>query len=230
MGLYKRSDSKFYWMKTTVNGKPLCQSTETGNKKLAETIWAKWKNEIDEGKWFERQDAKRLLSEMVDKYKMDYTEHRSYYCKARDKSIFKQLFAYFGQDATLHDVERLVGGYEHHRRSKGKAPASIVKELALLRRMFNVARKQWKWKIGNPISDIELPKVKNERVRYLSPDEMRRLFEDLERAPERWLKPCVTIAIDTGLRLTNVCNLQWSEIDLSTGVITIAAEKIKNAD
>lgn len=39
--------------------------------------------------------------------------------------------------------------------------------------MFNIARKQWKWKFYNPVSDIKLPKVRNERVRYLSEKDLR---------------------------------------------------------
>jgi integrase len=82
----------------------------------------------------------------------------------------------------------------------------------------------------NPISDIEMPKVNNERVRYLSEPEYVSLFKALDEAPEKWLRPCVTIAIDTGLRLSNVCNLQWSEVNLFSRLIVISAEKMKNAD
>lgn len=105
-----------------------------------------------------------------------------------------------------------------------------VKELGLLRRVFNVARKQWKWKIQNPISEIEMPKVSNERVRYLDHGEQERLFKALDGLEEKWLKPCVTIAIDTGLRLSNVCNLQWSEVNLFNRLIAIDADKMKSAD
>ncbi|HBR17590.1 MAG TPA: hypothetical protein DD725_08305, partial [Deltaproteobacteria bacterium] len=96
--------------------------------------------------------------------------------------------------------------------------------------MFNVARKQWKWKIVNPVSEIELPKVRNERVRYLDPQENRSLFEALRKAPEKWLEPFIIIAMDTGLRLTNVCDLLWAEVNLFSGIITIEAEKMKNDD
>ncbi|HEX8949033.1 MAG TPA: site-specific integrase [Dissulfurispiraceae bacterium] len=45
-----------------------------------------------------------------------------------------------------------------------------------------------------------------------------------------WLKPFVIIALETGLRLTNLCNLLWSEVNLFNGMITIDAEKMKNRD
>jgi integrase len=231
MGLYKRRDSQFYWMSLRLpSGRKMHESTKTANKKLAERIYAKHLTSIQEGQWFETNYKKKPLKEMIERYRTEYTEHKDYYQKARDKSIFKHLYAYFGEDALLSDVEGLVGGYEHYRKAKRAQTATILKELGLLRRMFNVARKQWKWKIGNPVSDIELPKVRNERVRYLSEDEHKRLFEALEIPEEKWLKPLVIIAIDTGLRLANLCDLEWSEVNLFSKMITIGAEAMKNDD
>ena len=94
--------------------------------------------------------------------------------------------------------------------------------------MFNIARKQWKWKIANPVSDIELPRVNNERVRYLKSDEYEHLFDSLETAEEKWLNPYVIVAIDTGLRLNNVCELMRPEVDLANRRIPKASEVMKN--
>jgi integrase len=94
--------------------------------------------------------------------------------------------------------------------------------------MFNIARKQWKWKMDNPVSEIELPKVRNERVRYLSKDEYSRLFDAHEAVDNLWIKPLVVVALGTGLRLSNLCNLLWREIDMVNRTITIEAEKMKN--
>ena len=100
----------------------------------------------------------------------------------------------------------------------------------MLRRMFNVARKQWKWKIANPVSDIELPEARNERVRYLAEDEHGRLAAALKTAGEKWLGPFVILALDTGLRLSNLCDLTWQEVDVFGRKIVIEAEKMKNGD
>ncbi len=85
-----------------------------------------------------------------------------------------------------------------------------------------------KWKVVNPVSEIELPKAKNERVRYLFPDEYDRLMKALDGFEIKWLGLVVLIALDTGLRLTNLCNLLWSEVNLFGRMITIDAEKMKN--
>src|SRR4030042_2408160 len=164
MGLYKRN--KIWWFKIICKGKRIQESTNTENKKLAERIYAKVMFDVEEGRWFENQAKKKTLKEMIERYEREYTDSKGYYQKRRDKSVFKPLYSFLGENCTLEDVENRIGGYEMFRKSKVK-PGTILKELGLLRRIFNIARKQWKWKIPNPVSEIELPKVNNSRGRYL---------------------------------------------------------------
>ena len=227
MGLYKRN--KIWWFKIICKGKRIQESTNTENKKLAERIYAKVLFDVEEGRWFENQAKKKKLKEMIERYEREYTDSKGYHQKIRDKSIFKALYSFLGESCTLEDVENKIGGYEMFRKSKVK-PGTILKEIGLLRRMFNIARKQWKWKISNPVSEIELPKVNNSRVRYLDQVEYERLFRVLDEIEEKWLKPFVTLALETGLRLSNLCNLQWSEVNMFSQMIMIDAEKMKNKD
>lgn len=211
-------------------GSRIQQSLETENRKLAEKFYAKALTDIQEDRWFENQAKKKPFKEMVERFEMEYSEGKDYYQKARDKSIFKNLYAFFGKDCTLEDLEKKIGGYERFRKIQKAKPATILKELGVLRRMFNVARKQWKWKISNPVSEIELPTVNNGRIRYLNQEEYERLFEALDKADEKWLQPFVVIALETGLRLSNICDLLWSEVNLNNRMIIISAEKMKNRD
>lgn len=231
MGLYRRKDSDTWWISFTYKGKQIRRSTETTDKKLAEKIHAKVLTNVVEGKWFDIDYSKqKTLKEMIERYEKEYTAHRTYYPQKREKSIFKHLYSYFGETCTLGEIEQRIGSYEHYRKVEDVSPATIVKELGLLRTMFNIARKQWRWKVDNPVSDIKLPKVRNERVRYLSEDEHKRLFEALEKSEDKWLRPLVIIAMDTGLRLTNLCDLKWSEVNMFSRMITIDAETMKNDD
>ncbi len=231
MGLYRRPDSPIWWMSFSANGKSFRKSTGTDNRRLAEKILAKVETQIVEGRWFEFDHSKqRTLQEMIERYDKEYTSHRKYYSRKREKSVFKHLYAYFGETCTLGEIEHTIGGYEQFRKVEGISSSTVVKELGILRTMFNIARKQWKWKVDNPVSEIKLPKVRNERVRYLSEDEYKRLFEAIEMAKDKWLKPLVIIAIDTGLRLSNICELKWSEANFFSRMITIDADAMKNDD
>ena len=226
MGLYKRGDT--WWMSYTVEGVQYRESTYESNRSFAEGVHRKVMNEVEGGQWSQRQAKSIPLGEMIEKYEKDYSERSKYL--VRDKSIFKHLIKFFGKDCELGKIERKIGSYEKYRSSGENPvrPATVLKELGLLRIMFNIAYKQWRWKMTNPVSEIRLPVVKNERVRYLNSEEKKRLLEATGKAPEKWFHPLVITALNTGLRLTNLCELRWSDVDLSAGIIKIAAEQMKN--
>ena len=101
----------------------------------------------------------------------------------------------------------------------------------MLRRMFNLAIKKWKWVKENPVSRIELPQVNNERVRYLGEAEYQSLFRALEHDTiPSWLKPIVIIALNTGLRESNLLKLKWTSVNLFSRLITIEGERMKNRE
>lgn len=162
MGLYKRKGSRFYWMSFKMNGKRTYESTRTSNKQLAEKRYAKRLAEIEDDSWFPDESRKKTVGDLIAKYQAEYTSKSAY--EPRNRSIFKHLRTYFGEATLLREVEKLVGNYEGYRASMGVMPGTIVKELGLLRRMFNIARKKWRWVRDNPVSYIEMPKVNNERV------------------------------------------------------------------
>ena len=219
---------KTWWIRIKRDGKLIERSTGTKSKELARKIEIKVLNEVVEGKWlFEAK--RRKLSEMIEKYESEHTSRKKH--QARDRSIFKHLKSYFGEDRLLQDIERDISGYEDYRASQDIMPATIVKELSLLKRMFNIAIKKWRWTRDNPVSLIEMPEVKNERVRYLSTDEYNRLLNALqdERTPN-WLMPIVVIALNTGLRLSNLLSLKWSQVNLFSRLILIEGSEMKNKE
>ena len=66
-------------------------------------------------------------------------------------------------------------------------------------------------------------RVSSERIRYLSPDEENRLFEQLDNC--EWLKPVVLIALQTGMRRGEICNLQWFDLNFDRGLIHVRNTK-----
>ena len=239
MGLFRRQKKKTdkkskksegtYWMSFTVGGKQYRESCKTKNKELARIKYSEKILEIEKSQRLGDETQWRKLKDMIERYEKEYTTLKGYYSEKRDRSIFKHLYAHFGDKATLDTVYNKCGDYITLRRSQEAMDATIVKELGLLRRMHTVARKQWKWKIGpNPVTDIELPEVNNDRSRYLFPAEYKALYEVLDKAEERWLVPMVTVAINCGLRLGNLVELNWDEVDIFGKTIVIAAEKMKN--
>jgi len=85
-------------------------------------------------------------------------------------------------------------------------PASVNRELALLRHLLNKAVEWGKIKTS-PFKGVKLLKGEEQRLRFLSQDEIRRL---LSVCPEH-LKPIVIIALHTGMRKGDILRLRWDQ-------------------
>src|SRR5712671_4658280 len=55
-------------------------------------------------------------------------------------------------------------------------------------------------------------------------------FEKLLAAAESQLKPIILVAYDTGMRLREVLDLRWSQVNLKLGVIELSAEDTKTEE
>jgi integrase len=100
------------------------------------------------------------------------------------------------------------------------APATINRELAFLKRLYNVA-------IGdglaesNPVKGVRQFKENNARVRFLSDDEETRLRKAI--AEDHWT--LVAVALHTGLRRSEQFHLRWRDVDFGNGVLTVPRSK-----
>lgn len=72
----------------------------------------------------------------------------------------------------------------------------------------------------NPFDQVKLNRVDNTRQRFLSSQEETRL---LGQAREHYphLYPMLVVALETGLRKSNLLNLRWSEIDQDNRTVTV---------
>ena len=75
--------------------------------------------------------------------------------------------------------------------------------------------------LKNPWQNIKKFPVKNYSVRYLKPDEEERLFKVL---PE-YLKGIVIVALNTGLRKSNILELRWEQINFYFNFIEFLENK-----
>jgi len=217
MSLYRRKDSNIWWMSVKAAQTRIRQSTGTENKKLAEKIHAKVVTEIQEDRYFETAKSKRkTFKEMTEKYISKYE-------KSRDCHTLKRVLPVFGH-LTLFDITAdLVSDYRGERLKTAK-PATVYQELSLMRRMFNVARREWKWTRENPIADLSFAVGnKNARERWLTQEDEQRLL-DCATNPV-WLRPLLIFALHTGMRKGEILNLLWKDINFIRKIVTVLKSK-----
>lgn len=112
--------------------------------------------------------------------------------------------------ALAKDITRnVVSGYVDLR-SETVAPGTVHKEVAALKRCFNLAVKEWELFQRNPAAGVQMPTLPQGRTRFLSPSEFKAA---LEAAPG-WMKLPIALAVATGMRRGELLSLCWKDVDL----------------
>lgn len=173
MGIYKPKGSKYWYATYTFHKVTHQQSLRVQQKFQALRIFAKWKSDIIEEKWFPKDIGKdKTLGELVEKF-LEVCPERS---KEAYKSATNTIVAYFNKNTRL---ERITPeGFSNFRVHllKSYSKGSTVYILTVLKRMFNIATKEWAWFKVNPLLNVTISIQLSHRTRYLTPDEERGLL------------------------------------------------------
>jgi len=106
----------------------------------------------------------------------------------------------------------------------GRSPRSIQYVFATFRAIWNHARNNGFVQVQSPTKGVALPKVNNERKRYLTRPEADALLAELaERSPQT--HDIALLSLHTGMRFSEVTGLTWGCVDLGKGRIDILNAK-----
>lgn len=193
------------------------------SKRLAETVLAKRQADIAEGKFLDR---KRILRVRFEDYAADYLEYskankRNY---GRERYTMRHLLKAFGGRWLGEITVWLVEQYKARRQAL-VAPATVNRELTLLKHMFTKAI-DWEKARTNPVKAVKLLREANTRVRFLTDDEETRLLNACPLS----LRPLVIAALHTGFRRGELLSLRWCDIDFENGLVTVEASYTKNGE
>jgi integrase len=93
--------------------------------------------------------------------------------------------------------------------------------LATLKSIFNKAKAWDKYSGDNPVTKVEMLKENNTRTRFLEKEEIIRLLASCNKQ----LRPIVILALNTGMRLGEILNLKWRDVDFRRGIIYLLDTK-----
>jgi len=207
-------------MSFTHQGKQVRRSTGTGDRRVADAILAKVKVQIVEGQYFERAVAEsHTFKELMDRYEKEHVarklRHRGL------KGYMKNLRAFFGERTLANVTPKDIVAYKNKRYEDGMAPATINRELANLKKAFNLAMREWEWCHMNPVSRVSMEKENNKRDRWLTEDEASRLLG----CCRPWLRDLVLFALHTGMRMGEILELTWRGVDFHRRTVTVFRSK-----
>ena len=152
---------------------------------------------------------------------------------AGDRLIFKRLLAHFGAATRLDKITaeaislyrdgRLTSPSERRKDAAGTptplAAGTVNRELALVRHLLRLAHDEWGALAVVP--RIRLAKEPEGRIRWLEPEEERALHTACAASKTAELAPLVTLALETGMRYSEILGLTWERVDLSRGVLRL---------
>ena len=208
-----------------VYGKRICESTGTGDLVEAEELLAHRSCEARRrhvyGRTF-REAGVRFVAESGHLRGLD-----------RDERALRLLYSFIG-DLPLRQVhhETLVP-FVRARLGKGLSPDTVNRELAMVRRILNLASNVWRDEAGHPWLEYAplIPMRRNPYPREpypLSVAEQRLLFSELQEH----LESMALFKVNTGTREQEVVNLRWEwEVPvpaLATSVFVIPRAYVKN--
>ncbi len=145
------------------------------------------------------------------------------------KSIYgicKALKAFFGKlfiseiDTETIERYRQTRVEQKTRLGRKRSPLRVNKEMQVLSSIFTLALEK-QLILARPRTTMF--RVSNERILYLTPDEGKRLFEQLDNC--EWLKPIVVIALHTGMRRGEICGLLWLDLNFDRGLVHVRNTK-----
>ncbi len=143
--------------------------------------------------------------------------------KREEGVLESHLKPFFGDNTKLAAIRRADIQKYVTQRSAEVAPASVTKELNVLKHLMTLAV-EWELIPANPAHGVKSPRAPAGRVRYLQPAELRAV---LEACPE-WLRPIAGLAVATGMRRGEILGLRWLDIDFKGGRIMLP--QTKNGD
>lgn len=157
----------------------------------------------------------------------------------REESLFEKWLKPVIGNIPLRSIAPLnLEKIKQNMAAKGRSPASIVYGLAVTRQVLHFARDKKVITMvpviftrrtqnrGDAVAagKVVLPKVDNERRRYLSPVEAEKLLAALKEKSQD-VHDMTLLGLHGGLRFSEIASLTWGDIDLREGKLTIRNAK-----
>jgi integrase len=240
-----------YWIAcfTGPDGRRLKKSTKTTDKKLAEKLADEWEQLAKAGreKRLTESHCRKVIAEMYERTigeplhfrttreyltewvesKKNETEERAF---LKYEQIVHEFLAHIGvkADRLLREITPAdIRSWRDAKKRKGLAAPTVDHAIKILRMPFKAAHDSGYIDI-NPNTATTVRKLKDDARNgskdVFTPDQLAAL---IEAAPNEDWKGAILCGYYSGLRLRDTADLEWSAVDLQTGIITVTTGKTR---
>lgn len=174
------------------------------------------------------RSEKMTVSAFYRMFREDYCEiHIKPSTMARyDAHMRNQIEPYIGKrklnSVKKYDIQKWINDLS----ASGLSPKTVKNTWSLLNTMYTVAMK-WDIVSSNPCANTELPRLKKKEADYYSLEEVKVLLDHLYEKRERDMLFCSMLIFDlfTGLRLSELAGLKWSDVDWKNRVVHVVRQR-----
>lgn len=221
MPVSKRKGSPYYWYSFSIEGRRFRGSTERTTEREAKEV------ERDQYQLAKQGIAGRAewtLLAVLNAYWHEHAKDRRGHANIkRDLGLLQKAL---GKDMA---ARRLTNGalmdYRARRRGQGVKAQTVNREFAYLRAAYAHCAKFH----GQPAPSIDWKGLKAQeapgRIRFLSFAE----YHALMAVAHESIRPVILCAVTTGLRRSNILTLDWRQVKLEEGLISIPRMKSNRA-
>jgi len=203
-----------------VKGKP--STTKTFLIKKDAKLWGK-KTELHffrEDNDIQKSDYP-LFKECLERYRDEVV------IRKRSRIMETKLISYLLKESfvnyKLNFVDSRVVALYRDRALKTLKSSSVRRRLAIVSHMYTIAKKEWGYKIENPVLNIRKPKSPEPRNRRFTNDELTKLIKGNRASPK--LRLIIQIALETAMRQGEILRVKPEDINGNTLFIPIAKTK-----
>lgn len=192
------------------------------DKKADADAWARMtESEMDRGVFIDRTEAeKTTLAEILNRYLNEVSIHKLGY--KQERSRIKSFLAHPLALRYLATLKSLDFTIYRESRLLLVSGTTVNKELNLLGRIIDTARKDWSIHMENPIRFIRRPKSNRPRDRRLHSDELNLI---LKTTKSEVLSKIILFALETALRRGELANAKWSDLNHTECVLKVPETK-----
>jgi integrase len=186
--------------------------TRTFNNRTDAIKWARQTEvEIERGA-IQTHTRSITLCEAISRYLRECTPRKK---SARAEKYLLQTWA--SSDISPLELGRIrpaqIAAWRDTRLSSGAATQTVRNGLTALSAVYEQAIREWGFdSLTNPVRRIRRPGAPNSRSRRVSADETQTLSRLTE---SRLLPSLITLAVETGMRLSELTSARWAHLDLT---------------
>ena len=163
------------------------------------------------------------FKEVFERYRDEIVIHKK--SKDMEQKLIKYILKEYFVRIRLDKVSpRVISEYRDNALKTLKA-SSVNRRLAIISHCFTICRKEWDYKISNPVLSIRRPVNPEPRDRHLTDAELKQLLQGNRASPV--MKFIIELALETAMRRTEIASIKSEHVKGNLLKIPVAKTKAR---